>query len=103
VTDQAPAPPQNEPYWKKVRREREEREARNNPAPKPEAGSEGPEDSWKIVSRKLLLNGKSHGQNQALQEIYDKGVSRELQWMEVGSRMQAYLNTSNRLLSTSKF
>lgn len=101
VTNQTPAPPQNEPLWRKLKREREERDARNNPQPVKPAKEIG---AWKTFCQGLLKNGHTHGENQKLQDVYDRGTAGTLEWTECYKQMKEVLKvTANRVVPTAAF
>ena len=48
--------------------------------------------------------GTYHSQNDALRELYDKGVNRQMEWSQVAAKMKEYKRTiGNTLLPTAKF
>jgi hypothetical protein len=62
--------------------ERRAADAKNNPVQKT-----GPVDAWQTIAENTLGSGRSHGQNQALKEIFTKGETGELSWRQVATAM----------------
>src|SRR6266436_1915034 len=61
----------------------------------------GPVDAWEAIARSMLGAGRSHGQNESLQRIFDKGASGELSWRQAASQMGELKKSFNTLFSTA--
>ncbi len=96
--DRKPAPPVNEPLWKKLRREREERES----ASPTSAQQTGPVDAWETLCNQLLNFG-THGQQAAMRAEFDRGISQGKSFREIYTQLNALKTSYQRLVPAGRF
>jgi hypothetical protein len=54
--------------------------------------------AWETISKNLLGSGNSHGRNQALQDLFDRGVGGTLPWTAVYQEMTQLKKSWSRVL-----
>jgi hypothetical protein len=89
--------PVNEPLWRKLKREREAREAANQPVPQPKQI-----DAWEKICQDLMRHG-THSHQAAQKRIYEAGKAAGKQPRHIAQEMEAYKRSTERLLPTSRF
>ena len=60
-------------------------------------------DAWETIARSYLGNGGSHGRNENLKNIFDRGFSGELSWREVARQMGELKKAYSALLPTARY